>query len=275
MRIASEENDAYFQSLANKISRFLPAGAHLCDAGCGLGYLSTALAPYCKRITAIDIDPRPLAAFEKRLGRLHRGNIGIVVGDIREIPPAKPYDAMVFCLFSRLEKALCLAREQCRGPVMIVKRNRNSPMFSLTTPGEMAHYTFEDALKILEAYKIPYLAETFALEMGQPFRSTADAVEFFRIYNRDKRNHARKIRAKDIETRLICRPGEPYPYYFPALKEMGMIVLETDAIPDAFKNQRGGIKDEKVCCSDPVRSNDSDRVYRLCSGGTGNAAPGG
>ena len=53
MRDASEHT-GYHADLAARIVPHLKEGARVCDAGCGLGYLSLALAPLAAQVTAVD-----------------------------------------------------------------------------------------------------------------------------------------------------------------------------------------------------------------------------
>ena len=53
MRTASEYGD-YHRRLVQRMRPALHSADHICDAGCGLGYLSLALAPYVRRVTAAE-----------------------------------------------------------------------------------------------------------------------------------------------------------------------------------------------------------------------------
>lgn len=229
MKDAVEENDLYFKSLAGKVSEYLPVDAHVCDAGCGLGYLSIELSRYCSNVTAVDIAPQALVELRNRLKQINCNNIGIVEGDIRANPPIKQYDAMVFCLFSGLEDALKIAKEQCSGKVIMIKRNWNNHLFSVSQKA-LARHTLQESLERLDMLRIPYKSETFVLEMGQPFRSMADAVEFFQVYSND--DYPESIKAEDIADRLVYRESDRFPYYLPALRQLGIIVVKTSDIPD-------------------------------------------
>lgn len=229
MRDAVEENSAYFKSIAGKVSEYLPVDAHVCDAGCGLGYLSIELSKYCRNVTAVDIASQALNELRSRLKHVNCNNIRIIEGDIRANPPIKPYDAMVFCLFSSLEDALSIAKEQCSGTVIIIKRNWNNHLFSLSQKALVRH-TFKEALERLDMLRIPHKSETLVLEMGQPFRSMADAVEFFQVYSND--DCPQEIKAEDIADKLIHRESDRFPYYLPALRQLGIIVLKASDVPD-------------------------------------------
>ena len=52
MRAAAERSD-YYRQIASVIVPHLKKDAHVCDAGCGLGYLSAALAPQVAQVTAV------------------------------------------------------------------------------------------------------------------------------------------------------------------------------------------------------------------------------
>ncbi|HNT02932.1 MAG TPA: class I SAM-dependent methyltransferase [Bacillota bacterium] len=229
MKDAIEENDIYFKSLAGKVSEYLPADAHVCDAGCGLGYLSTELSKYCRNVTAVDIASLALVELRNKLNHINCNNIKIVEGDIRVNPPGIPYDAMVFCLFSSLEDALKISKEQCRGTTVMIKRNWNNHLFSISQKA-LERHTLQESLEHLKMLRIPYKSENFILEMGQPFRSMADAVEFFQMYSNDDYPH--EIKAEDIADRLVYRESDRFPYYLPALRQLGIIVVKTSDIPD-------------------------------------------
>ena len=69
-------------AIAQHILPFLPENAHVCDAGCGLGFLSLALAPHCRRITAVDASSAALAVLARNAVRMGYDNIQIVQGDL-------------------------------------------------------------------------------------------------------------------------------------------------------------------------------------------------
>ncbi len=60
------ENSGFYRALAQRIAPFLRPEDCVTDAGCGLGYLSEALLPYCKSVTAVDIDEQAIAELAKR-----------------------------------------------------------------------------------------------------------------------------------------------------------------------------------------------------------------
>lgn len=98
LRDASEHSD-YHHLLAEYLAKRLPENAHVCDAGCGLGYLSLQLAPYCRQVTAVDVSPEALAVLAANCDKEKIKNVDIRCGEIAELPPDEPYDAMVFCFF--------------------------------------------------------------------------------------------------------------------------------------------------------------------------------
>ena len=72
----------YDASIAAQLKPWLPEHARLCDAGCGLGYLSLALAGSCAHVTAVDIAPAPLAVLRQQAERTHTANLTVTEGDI-------------------------------------------------------------------------------------------------------------------------------------------------------------------------------------------------
>ncbi|MEG1547631.1 MAG: class I SAM-dependent methyltransferase [Clostridia bacterium] len=231
MRDASEYS-SYYSELAGHMSRFLDKDANVCDAGCGLGYLSLALSQYCRRVTAVDVSAQALAVLSENIVAHGYENIDVVQGDIAECPPNTPYDAMVFCFFGHMDEALSIAKAQCCGKVILVRKNWGKHRFTLHDK-PLEHFTLTQMQARLSILGIPFQSESIEFEMGQPFRSMEDAAEFYRIYSDDKQ--VEKILAADVEEKLKkCIAGE-FKYYLPMKKKIGMIVLDAGDIPVTIK----------------------------------------
>lgn len=226
LRDASEQSD-YHRLLAGYLAERLPENAHVCDAGCGLGYLSLRLAPYCRQVTAADVSADALAVLRENCEKEGIANIETRCGEIEQLAPETPYDAMVFCFFGSGNEALRIAKAQCRGPVVIIKKAWNEHRFSIGKQ-KMNHESYADTLALLKEYGIPHQGETLALEMGQPFRSIADACRFFEIYNKS----GEAVTEESVRARLEATGDNDFPWYLPQPKEMGIILLDSRNIPE-------------------------------------------
>ena len=211
---------SYHKTLAAHLAAYLPPDAHVCDAGCGLGYLARTLSPYCKRVTAIDSSALALAVLRENTPE----NVEIREADIFTLTPDVQYDAMVFCFFAAMDDALLLAKKHCRGKVILVKRGWTQHRFS--PQNESAR---RDACREAEQYLrtrgIPFSRGDLTLDMGQPFRSQADAVRFFEAYGNEA------VTFSDIEARLVKTLDTAFPYYLPQEKPLGIFIFDAKDIP--------------------------------------------
>ena len=66
------------------------------------------------------------------------------------------------------------------------------------------------------------------LDLGQPFRSLADAVLFFRTHSRDD---PAELTQAAVERRLSRRDDPEFPWYFPAEEEVGLAWFRAGDIP--------------------------------------------
>ena len=210
----------YHKTLAKHLAAYLPPDVHVCDAGCGLGYLSRALALYCKRVTAIDSSALALAVLREDTPE----NVEICEGDIFTLSPAERYDAMVFCFFAAMDDALLLAKKHCRGKVIVIKRGWTQHRFSLSQE-PLQKYTSDETEQYLRARGIPFSREDLTLDMGQPFRSQEDAVRFFAAYGNEA------VTFSDIEARLEKADDASFPYYLPQEKPLGIFIFDAKDIP--------------------------------------------
>jgi SAM-dependent methyltransferase len=228
MKDASEYNPFHF-TYVERIANYIPASAHICDAGCGLGYLSLALSPYYRKVTGIDLAKPPLAVFRDHVSKREIENIQVLEADIFEHQPEIPYDAMVFCFFGSVLEALKIGKRQCSGTIVLIKRNWNKHRFSIEESAIVGH-THAGAQLQLESLGIAHHAEVFELEMGQPFKNLADAVDFFNVYDRAAADH--RLTSEVIQSRLVETDSEQFPLYLPMKRQIGMLIIHTDDIPE-------------------------------------------
>lgn len=230
-RVDAAKYTNYDERIVAQILPKLPANAHVCDAGCGLGYTSLALARHCARVTAVDTSKDTLAVLRDNIAAENIKNIDVVEDDLFSMELIQKYDAMVFCFFGRLEETLRAAKAQCTGTVFMVKKNWRNHRF---TPGEMPlkRFTFQQTLRELDALQIPYRAETFPIEMGQPFRSIEDAMLFFETYR--QQDDDENIAPEKVKRLLRTTESNDFPYFLPAERTLGIVAIHTKDITERY-----------------------------------------
>ena len=226
MRDASEYS-TYHQELVKLLSPYLNKEMHICDAGCGLGYLSLALAPHVASVTGVERHPDASAVLAENSCRLGLNNVIARCGPIETTLPETPYDAMVFCFFGGIEEILAISKQQCRGRVIIITRNYTNHRFSV---GEhkTGSYGRRTSREALEKLGIPFEETTLSLEFGQPFRSFEDARRFFETYSMD--DDKTLITDEFLMDRLVAGEGD-FPYYMPYRREAAILTFESKDIP--------------------------------------------
>mgnify|MGYP004559101753 FL=1 len=215
--------------LAAELAPYLPRNGHVCDAGCGTGHLALALAPYVKRVTAVDISDQALALLAENSRKRGIANIDIRCGDIARLPPEQPYDAMVFCFFGHIEEILTISAAQCRGTVLAVMRNDGCHRFSAAR-GAVRHGGYPRGAAELTARGIPFHAVERELPMGQPFRTIDDARRFFALYQPP--DDTTPVTDDFLRQRLTATGREDFPLYLPQNRRFGLLRWETCEIPN-------------------------------------------
>ena len=210
---------SYQQELADWICGALPAVRHVCDAGCGLGFLSVRLAELSGQALS---NLRRMAA-EKRIS-----NLQILETDMMTFTPERPYDAMVFCLFGRMQEILRVAKRCGAGEIVVVKKAFTHHRFSVSSVPLRDEVT-EQAADFLRAHGVPFRLETKTFDMGQPLRSLDDAVRFFEIYSKDAPG---TITRETVLPRLRETGDDVFPYYLPQEKALGRFTIDTKDIPE-------------------------------------------
>ena len=230
-RVDAAEYTKYDDAIITQILPHISATAHVCDAGCGLGFTSLALARHCAQVTAVDTSKEALAILRDNIERGNIGSIDVVEHDLFSMESKQLYDAMLFCFFGRLEETIRAAKTQCTGTVFMVKKNWRNHRF---TPGEipLKRFTFQQTLIELEALQIPCRTETFPIEMGQPFRSIDDAILFFETFRRE--DDDADIAPETVKRLLRATDSDVFPYFLPATRTLGIIAVDVGDIPEQY-----------------------------------------
>ena len=224
MRDASEHTD-FYEALADELIAALGgaeavAGMRLCDAGCGLGYLSLALASRAKSVAAVDIAQAAIAVLRDKLDAMESAcNIEPRLADIGLLPDGERFDAMIFCMFGRLPDVLEIARGRC-DRLVIVKKNWTARRFAMR-PDVPERDTLGDAEMTLEGLHVPYSSRVVSLSLDQPFRSLKDAMLFFRIYGAGD-----PVDEREVRRRLVPCENAEFPWLLPVPRELGILTID-------------------------------------------------
>ena len=214
MADACERTD-FHTKLAALLSPYLKKTDSVCDAGCGLGYLSLALSPLVGHVTAAERDDRALDVLRRQLARRHIRNVTPLCTDVLAYTPPEPFDAMVFCFFGSIEEILAAAARCCRGTVLAVVRNDARHRFSGKSRGPGRH-SYETACRILTEKGINFTTRTASFAFDQPFRSLEAARRFFELYGG----------SEDWRARLVETGDPEFPWRLPSRRDFGLIVFQ-------------------------------------------------
>lgn len=223
----ASEYASYNQELVSMMEPYITADSHICDAGCGLGYLSLALAPLAERITAVDTDPEALEVLRVNCRERDIANVQVVQADALSYLPEEPYDTMVFCFFANMDEILETVKKRCRGTVIAVKKNYSAHRFSVGTHS-CQHDSYSIAKARLKELGIPFESMAVELEFGQPFRTFEDARRFYEIYNKDEGKY--EITDSFLRERLTETGDREFPYYMPHRRKVGLLKFDVKDI---------------------------------------------
>lgn len=229
MRDASEFG-TYNQKLAELLAPHLTKQMHICDAGCGLGYLSLELAPYAGHVTSVERNPDAVAVLEENCRLRGITNIVPTCGAISEVIPERKYDGMVFCFFGGIHEILETVRNQCDGQVFIITRNYSTHRFSVGSH-PTGSYGYRTASEELMRLGVPYEETMIDLEFGQPFRNLEDARRFYELYSKDEDKTV--ITDEFLVSKVVSLEHEQFSWYMPHRRNLAIIRFLSQDVPNA------------------------------------------
>ncbi len=224
------EQVGFYDTLARLALERMPGAKNVVDAGCGLGYLSLALAKRVSSVTAADMSAPALVVLRQNIDKCGAGNIRVLEGDIFAHEERPPFDGAVFCFFGGTEETLRFIRRNCTGKAVLFKKYWDTHRFSLQDE-PLGKYSCKNACAELDGLNVPYRLESVPVEMGQPFRSAEDAVTFFRLH---RRGEQADVSEAAVLQRLAKTDSAEFPYYMPAKRPVGVITLDAGEIPDSI-----------------------------------------
>lgn len=225
----------FHRQLASELLPCLSPEDHVCDAGCGLGFLSLALAPHVRAVTAVERDDRALAILRRELAERGLDNVHPLCADVFAAIPAQPYDAMVFCFFGSMDEILSAAKNRCRGTVIAVKRDQTEHRFTVTKQPLGGVHGVDAACRRLEELGIPYSLKRTAFRFDQPFRTLAEARRFFEIYRRA--DDVSLITDGFLRGKLEETGEQEFPWRLPSVRPAGILAFNALKIQDALPQE--------------------------------------
>jgi len=199
----------------------LPEKPSVCDVGCGIGALTLQLAPSCSRITALDLNPKPVACLAETLSRENIQNVTALAGDFLTLPePEKPFDGAVFCLAGGVETFLETGFRWA-DTLFFVENATSQRSFSSVGRQNKETYFNED-LNLLKQMGVPHSYRFFNAPFGQVFTDRADAEAFMHHYNKGESEES--IQAA-LNARLEALDHPDFKFYMPNEKPLLMITI--------------------------------------------------
>ena len=223
MRDASEYG-SYSSELARLMLPYLTEDSRVCDAGCGLGYLSLELARRVRTVTAVDVNEDALRVLRGNCAQRGIGNVEAVCADVFTLKPKEKFTHMVFCYFGDIDAIAAHAQSLCDGPVFIFNRNYEMHRFSAAESAGSEANSHEAACRRLTELGIPFIAQEMEAEFGQPFRSLAAARRYYALYSSGSDPDAEAD--PPVIDRLVETGREDFPYYLPYRKKTGCIIID-------------------------------------------------
>ena len=205
----------YHAALAAAMAPWLSPSWDVADMGCGLGFLSLAVAPLVRSVTALDTDRDVLESLAARASEASAGNVRPKLCDVLSGNFHGRFDAVICSFFGRPGRDAADFLSHA-GRVLAVVRRHSSPSIA---PGA-DHRGGEDDASVREALSasgIPFSARDMDIEFGQPFADRDEAMAFLAHYDRGRRTPEERsarpapctcrIPRKSLLSSIPFRPG--------------------------------------------------------------------
>ncbi len=203
--------------IAEHCRTFLPTDCRILECGCGLGFLSRGLLPFCSHLTAVDSSPEAMGYFQSSVGKDEK-NLTLLQEDAFSLPESLRADILLCCFFASIPEALELASAHGAKTLLTVKKLGEGRRFNFLG-GPDRRTSLEDAEGEVRSMGLSYEKEIFEAEMGQPLRSLAAGLDFLRLYS----DSPEEISTETLLKKAIQTGEEEYPYFISAKRKIGIL----------------------------------------------------
>ena len=218
---AGSETD-FYKKVTALLDEYLSLESIVFDIGCGMGFLSFALAEKVSKVWAVDVDGRVIEYMEKEISSKGCHNVKKHLGDWKDWKPGFCADMVIISYFDGilcdLDKLMSLTKKHI---VAILPSELDSKKLGIrkhSNEGCVAKRdTVESVMNFLNEGDIAYKKIKFQAEFGQPLDSLAEAEEYMGYYYGLGMDDL--VKGK----RILKREKD---FYIPKVRECGIIIIE-------------------------------------------------
>lgn len=216
----------YYMTLGKILKPYLNPMDRVCDAGCGLGYLSMAIAADVAQVVAVDRDESALSVLQKNCEAYKIDNIAVQCANMEKADFPSMFDTMIFCMYGQLQDILNISGKWCKKKVLVLKRDEPYHRFSSTKIKKDGNI---DNL-LLEIRRAGLVSEEkrITLNFDQPFCSLQAARDFLQLYRNDEGSSEENERY--LQEKLTKIEHKDYACVLPCTRNMKLLVLEAQKV---------------------------------------------
>lgn len=235
----------YFTRLASLVLRGLGSGSRVCDAGCGLGELSFAMARFGMRVDAVDKSPHAaahvarLVAEEKRThAQSASEKIDVHCCDFKAGLPSEGYDRLIFSLSASYLEALEVAHRAGARSIVVVnkiheRRSWEQPRGGWRNRSRLLSMDARPIVHDLDAVacdltrrEIDCRISTLRLDLPQPFRNLEAAHRYFALFR--THDYPNGLNDASLERLLAPTTRDGYRWVLPVSRNLALFEISVD-----------------------------------------------
>lgn len=210
----------FHKKLAQYILPSLTNDMSICDFGCGLGRLDIELAPFVKKIYAIDISQDVIDVLRQDIKVLSLNNVLPRCANADSLN--ETCDVGIMSFFGKSVRDMLYYRGLCNKHLIRIVNMQNTSTLYPTRHRKAVKNT---AIQVTQELKQSNMAFEFIdtfIEFGQPLRSQEDAVAYVKS---NAPNATLEEIYEFLETHVKDTGRLDYPLYLPNLKHLGIFII--------------------------------------------------
>lgn len=222
---AGQETD-FYEKVTALLDKYLNLESIVFDIGCGMGFLSFALAKKVSKVWAVDIDSHVMEYIEKEINSKDCCNVKKHLGDWKDWKPGVCADMVIISyvdgILRDLDKLMSLTGKYIAA---ILPSELDSKKLGIRKSSNESNIdkrdTMESAMSFLDERGITYKKIKFQAEFGQPVASMADAEKYMEYYY--------GLGVDDlVKSKMIVKREKDF--YIPKIRECGIVIVEKNNV---------------------------------------------